>query len=103
MVSMLVRLLSLVLSLVHRFRLALELWEFLEDYRYVREQHLKNHVLAKLFGWLQFATNTAGQIAQSGSAAPHGWAAWLQFAASLAAAVGIHAASNTGGPNTPAQ
>lgn len=54
-----------------------------------------SHVFAKLGGWLQFAVTTVGQVSASG--APHGWAGWLTEIASLAAAVGIHAASNTDG------
>lgn len=57
---------------------------------------MKSHVLAKIGGWAQFALNLLGQVQQSGSA-PHGWAGWLSMIGSLAAAVGIHAASNTSG------
>jgi hypothetical protein len=59
---------------------------------------MATHLWAKIAGWLQFAVVTLGQVQASGT--PHGWAGWLTEIASLAAAVGIHAASNTGGPNS---
>jgi len=52
------------------------------------------HILAKTLGWLQFGITAAGQVFSS---APHGWAGWLTSLASLAAAIGIHAASSTDG------
>lgn len=52
------------------------------------------HWFAKIFGWAQFGVTAAVQI----FAQPvHGWQGWLTAIASLAAAVGIHAASNTDG------
>lgn len=53
-----------------------------------------NGVLGKIMGWLQFGLVAAGQVTQGG--APHGWAGWLTTIASLAVAVGTHAASNVG-------
>lgn len=52
-------------------------------------------VLAKIAGWAQFGLVTLGQVSQQG--APHGWAQWVTLIGSLAAAVGIHAASGTDG------
>jgi hypothetical protein len=57
------------------------------------EQKPMNGILAKIFGWLQFASSVGSQVGQG---APHGWAQWLYLIGSLAAAVGIHAASNVG-------
>ena len=54
-------------------------------------------ILAKVGGWLQFAATATGQLGNT--ATPHGWAQWLLTLASLAGAVGIHAASNTDGSN----
>ena len=54
-----------------------------------------NSVWAKIAGWLQFALQAGNQVTTAGS--PHGWAAWLTTLASLAAAVGIHAAASTDG------
>lgn len=50
--------------------------------------------LAKVFGWLQFAGNTAGALAKSGL--PHGVFGWISFAVPLASAIAIHAASKSG-------
>ena len=58
---------------------------------------MNNSTLAKIFGWLQFGTQTLGQIASSPTSVPHGWAGWLTIFSSLAAAVGIHAAGSTDG------
>jgi len=55
----------------------------------------KTHIFAKIGGWAQFILNVLGQVSQQG--VPHGWASWLSMIGSLAAAVGIHAASNTDG------
>jgi len=57
---------------------------------------MQSHVLAKIMGWLQFGMGALGQVTQSGGT-PHGWAAWLTMLASLGAAIGIHASSNTDG------
>lgn len=55
---------------------------------------MQTHVMSKIFGWLQFALTAGTQV----FAAPvHGWQGWLTSIASLAAAVGIHAASSTDG------
>jgi hypothetical protein len=53
------------------------------------------HVIAKIGGWAQFGLQMLGQLGQSGT--PHNWMGWLTMAGSLAAAIGIHAASNTDG------
>lgn len=52
-----------------------------------------SNVIAKISGWLQFAFMAANQVALQGSI--HGWAGWLTTIASLAAAIGIHAASES--------
>ena len=52
-------------------------------------------VLAKIMGWGQFALQLVAGVSQGG--APHGWAGWLAYAGSLAAAIGIHAAAGTDG------
>jgi len=57
---------------------------------------MRTHWYAKVFGWLQFGLQAANQIFGQ---PVHGWAGWLTSIASLAAAVGIHAASNTDGKN----
>lgn len=49
--------------------------------------------LAIIGGWAQFGLQLLSGFAANGT--PHGWAGWLTTIASLAAAVGIHAASNT--------
>ena len=54
-------------------------------------------VVAKVGGWLQFATVAASQLATQGT--PHGFAGWAVLIGSLLGAVGIHAASNTDGKN----
>jgi hypothetical protein len=59
-----------------------------------QEKIKMNGTLAKIGGWAQFGLALFGQFAQAGT--PHGWAGWLASIASLAAAVGIHAASNVG-------
>jgi hypothetical protein len=53
------------------------------------------HILAKIGGWAQFGLTLLAGFANQG--VPHGWASWLTAIASLAAAVGIHASSNTDG------
>jgi len=53
------------------------------------------HVIAKIGGWAQFILTLLGQLSAAG--APHGFWGWLTVIASGAAAVGIHAASNTDG------
>jgi hypothetical protein len=55
---------------------------------------MKTHLIAKIFGWIQFGLQVGNQVF---SQPVHGWAGWLASIASLAAAVGIHAASNTAG------
>ena len=52
------------------------------------------HVLAKISGWAQFGLTLLSQFASN---QPHGWSQWLVAIASGAAAVGIHASSNTDG------
>ncbi len=52
------------------------------------------HWLAKITGWTQFAL-VAGN--QAFGQPIHGWQGWLTTIASLAAGVGIHAASSTDG------
>ncbi len=54
-----------------------------------------NGVLAKIGGWAMFALQLLGQFTTP-AGTPHGWAQWLVTIGSLAAAVGIHAASNVG-------
>jgi hypothetical protein len=52
------------------------------------------HVVAKIGGWSQFILTLVSTLANN---QPHGWAQWLTAIASGAAAIGIHAASNTDG------
>ena len=54
------------------------------------------HILAKIFGWTQFGVTAITQLV-SAQGAPHGVFGWLTLLGSLAAAVGIHAASSTDG------
>jgi hypothetical protein len=54
------------------------------------------HLWGKIMGWLQFGLQAVTQVTQQ-TGQPHGWANWLTLFASLAAAVGIHAASSTDG------
>lgn len=61
---------------------------------------MNSGTLAKIFGWLQFGVQAFGQVATNPTPL-HGWASWVVMLSSLAGAVGIHAASNSG-PNTPA-
>jgi hypothetical protein len=56
---------------------------------------MKTHVYAKIFGWAQFLLAILNQATQGGL--PHGAGGWIGLIGSLAAAVGIHAASNTSG------
>ena len=56
---------------------------------------MKSSITAKVFGWAQFGLQLLTSIGQG--SAPHGWAQWLTFGSSLAAAIGIHASSNTDG------
>ncbi len=56
---------------------------------------MKAHVLAKVFGWAQFILQLVNQAAHGGL--PHGPGGWIGLIGSLAAAVGIHAASSTSG------
>lgn len=58
---------------------------------------MNSGLFAKIAGWLSFAMAGLNQVQQSGT--PHGWAGWLTIIGSLAAAVGIHQASNAG-PST---
>jgi hypothetical protein len=51
-------------------------------------------ILSKVGAWAQFGLTLLTQLATQ---QPHGWAQWLTVIASGAAAVGIHAASNTDG------
>lgn len=53
-----------------------------------------NNLLAKIMGWTQFGMTAATQVF---STQPHGWQGWLVSFASLAAGIGIHAASSTDG------
>lgn len=53
-------------------------------------------LFAKIFGWFQFVAVAGSQIFGQ---PVHGWQGWLTGLASLAAAVGIHAASSTDGKN----
>lgn len=55
---------------------------------------MNNGLLAKIGGWGQFALQLLSSVTQTGL--PHGVFGWLSFAGSLLAAVGIHAASNSG-------
>lgn len=54
-----------------------------------------NSLLAKILGWVNFGANAAGQVIGNGGL-PHGILGWFGLIGSLAAAVGIHAASNVG-------
>lgn len=54
-----------------------------------------NALIAKALGWLQFAATTLGSVFVHGI--PVGIGGWLGVVGSLAAAVGIHAASSTDG------
>jgi hypothetical protein len=56
------------------------------------------NLLAKISGWAMFGLQLFQQVSAN---VPHGASAWIGTAASLMAAVGIHAASSTGG-TTPA-
>ena len=56
---------------------------------------MNTSLFAKIFGWAQFVIQAGNQVASAGT--PHGWAGWLTTIASLAAAIGIHGAANTGG------
>lgn len=51
--------------------------------------------LAKLGGWIQFILQLIVPVVNRGI--PHGFTAWATLIGSLLAAIGIHAASNTGG------
>jgi len=59
-----------------------------------KEANHMRHWLAKITGWTQFAL-VAGN--QAFGQPIHGWQGWLTTIASLAAGVGIHAASSTDG------
>lgn len=50
---------------------------------------------AKIFGWLQFILNLAGNVLAGGL--PHTAVGVVGLAGSLLTAVGVHAASNTDG------
>lgn len=56
-------------------------------------------LIAKVFGWLQFLLPVVSSIATTGV---HGVAGWLTTIGTLAGAIGIHAASSTGGAPAPA-
>jgi hypothetical protein len=56
---------------------------------------MKTHLVAKVFGWAQFLLTVLAQATQGG--VPHSAGGWIGLIGSLAAAVGIHAASNTAG------
>lgn len=56
---------------------------------------MKTSTWAKIAGWAQFGLQILSGAKSGG--VPHGWAGWLTYAASLAAAIGIHGASNTSG------
>jgi len=55
---------------------------------------MNNSLLSKIMGWMQFGMQASSQVFSTGV---HGWQGWLTSIASLAAAVGIHAASSTDG------
>lgn len=57
-----------------------------------------NGVLGKISGWAAFLLSLAGSVTANG--APHGIGGWLQLIGGLAAAIGIHAASNVGQQQT---
>jgi hypothetical protein len=52
-------------------------------------------IVGKVLGWGQFLFQVLSQVFATGF--PHGAAGWLSLAGSLAAAIGIHAASSTDG------
>lgn len=54
-------------------------------------------LFGKIFGWVQFGLTAASQVITP--ATTHGWAGWVTSIASLAAAIGIHAASSSNGTN----
>jgi hypothetical protein len=54
------------------------------------------HWFAKIFGWSQFVMTAISQIASSNPVS-HGWQGWVTGIASLAVAIGVHAASSTDG------
>jgi hypothetical protein len=56
---------------------------------------MKTHLIGKIFGWAQFLLQVLAQATQGGL--PHGAGGWIGLIGSLAAAIGIHAASNTDG------
>jgi len=56
---------------------------------------MTNTTLGKVLGWGQFAFNILGQLL--GGGVPTTAPGWLGLLGSLAAAVGIHAASSTDG------
>lgn len=55
---------------------------------------MSTRTLAVIAGWVQFGLQSVNQISVSGPV--HGWANWLTMIASLAAAIGIHAAAKSG-------
>lgn len=61
---------------------------------------MSRSLFAKIFGWAQFAFTTAGHTLGNGAVLPHGLG-WLSLVGSLATAVAVHSASNTGGPSSP--
>jgi len=56
---------------------------------------MTNQLLGKVLGWGQFVFQIAGQL--FGAGVPTNATGWLGLLGSLAAAVGIHAASSTDG------
>lgn len=52
-------------------------------------------LLAKIAGWAQFLTQIVTQVSTVG--VPQGIGGWAAVIIGLASAIGIHAASNTGG------
>lgn len=57
-------------------------------------------LLAKIAGWGQLAIQILTQVVTVG--VPQGIGGWAAVGISLATAIATHAASNTGGSNTPA-
>lgn len=53
------------------------------------------HLLAKVFGWAQFAIVSGAQLTQGGM--PKNWREWVQLIGSGAIAVALHASASTDG------
>lgn len=56
---------------------------------------MNNSMVAKVAGWFQFLGQLGAQVATTGL--PTNAVGWIAMAGSLAAAIGIHASSNTDG------